>query len=412
LDLLKSKQLRQQRAKLIADARAITKKDVVTPEELRSADAMMDDADALMEQVKVHERTETAERELSVANGTERNQENTEEQRGNKKLAIIATPEYRKAFVNYLFNPDNLTPEDRSILRNGYVEERALSASTGSAGAYSIPQGFMAEVEKAEKFFGGAAKYARIINTASGNAIPWPTVDDTSNSGEDKAENTAGADQDVTFGSATLNAYKMDSGVVKVPNELFEDAGVNLEELLGEILGERIGRRKNTKQTTGSGSSTFQGFVIGASLGVTAASATAIAADELFDLFHSVDPAYRQNPKVCWQMNDAVIKAVRKLKDSQGRYLWEASIQAGVPDQLMNKPVVANNDMDTIATTKKTIVFGDFSKFVVRNVRNLVIRRLSERYAEADQTAFIAWYRGDSRVVSASTKALTYLQQA
>jgi HK97 family phage major capsid protein len=409
-DILKSKQLREQRAQLVANARAVTKKENVTTEELRSADTMMNDADALMEQIKIHERAEAAERELSVKPENERSAEEKPEQR--KKVLVVGTPEYRNAFVNYLFYPDNLTPEDRSILRQGRVEERALSASTGNAGAYTIPTGFMAEVEKAEKFFGGASKFARILNTTNGNSIPWPTVDDTANTGEDIAENTGAADQDITLGQKTLSAYKMDSGIIKVPNELFEDSGVNLEELLGELLGERIGRRKNTKQTTGSGTSTFQGFVTGSSLGVTAASATAIAADELFDLFHSVDPAYRQSPKVCWQMNDAVIKAVRKLKDSQGRYLWEPSLQAGTPDTLMDKPVVPNNDMDTIATTKKTIVFGDFSKFVVRNVRNLIIRRLNERYAEADQTAFIAWYRGDSRVVSASTKALVYLQQA
>jgi HK97 family phage major capsid protein len=177
-------------------------------------------------------------------------------------------------------------------------------------------------------------------------------------------------------------------------------------------LGERIARRQNNKYTIGVGTTDFQGVVVGASLGGTFAGVAAITADELYDVQHSVDPAYRKSPKCAWMFNDTTFKLVRKLKDSQNRYLFEPALTAGAPDMLLGKPIAINPDVASPATGLKTVVFGDFSKFIIRDVRNLVIRRLNERYADADQVGFIGWYRGDSLLVSASAVALVYWKQA
>jgi HK97 family phage major capsid protein len=411
VDLLKSKELRQQRAKLVTEAQEILKKDKLTAEDRGKFDAMMTDADNLKADIDRYERVE------AEARTGARPVKGDPDTPGDEKSEIEKRAKaYGDAFNVYLRRGlEGLTAEQRSVLDSGFVkaapEGRAQTITT-TGGGYLIPQGFQAELDRAMKAYGGVRSIARILPTSGGNPLPWPNVDDTGNTGEDKAINTAATGQDIVFGSTTLNAYKMDSGLVLVPNELFEDEGIDLNAELPSMLGERIGRRQNSKYTTGSGSSDFTGVTIAASLGGTFAGVAAITADELFDVFHSVDPAYRNSPKCAWEINDTTFKAIRKLKDSQNRYLFEASITVGAPDMLLGKPIVINQDMPAMTTGLRSVVFGDHSKFIIRDVRNIIVRRLNERYAEADQVGFIAWYRGDSKLVTASTKALVYWKQA
>jgi hypothetical protein len=116
----------------------------------------------------------------------------------------------------------------------------------------------------------------------------------------------------------------------------------------------------------------------------------AITTDELIALQHKVDKAYRSNPKCGWAMNDDTVRYVRQLKDGQGRYILDPALQADGFDKILGKPVAVANDMATLATGNKTVVFGDFSKFIIRNVRNVVVRRMDEKYADADQVGFVA----------------------
>ena len=288
-------------------------------------------------------------------------------------------------------------------------EFRAQSVGTASAGGYTVPQGFVAELERRMLDFNGPRQVARIIRTSSGNTLPWPTVDDTSNTGADIAENAAVSEQAVTFGEVQLSAYKRTSGAILVSQELLEDTGINLTAELVDLMGERLGRRTAAKYTTGTGSSQEQGVVTGASAGVTTASATAIAADEIKDLVHSLDPAYRRSGSTGFMAHDNVWLAIRKLKDGDSRYLWQDSIQAGQPDRLEGFPVVVNQNMDSsIATGNDTVLFGDFSKFIIRDVNQIRFYRLDELYRANDQTGFMAFLRTDSRVLQANAiKKLT-----
>jgi HK97 family phage major capsid protein len=112
-----------------------------------------------------------------------------------------------------------------------------------------------------------------------------------------------------------------------------------------------MGRIANAKLTTGSGSSDVEGIVTNSAAGVTAASATAVTADEIIDLVHSVDPEYRQSPNAAIMMNDSTLTAIRKLKDGNGNYLWQmGDFQIGTPQNILGYPVVVNQDMDSIAT--------------------------------------------------------------
>jgi HK97 family phage major capsid protein len=293
------------------------------------------------------------------------------------------------------------------------AEQRALTTVTGSSGGYTIPEGFVAQLERALLAFGGVRQVAQVIRTASGNDLPWPTTDDTSNKGQFISENTQVSEQDITFGQVIYKAYKASSDLVRVPYELIEDSAFDLATTLGDMLGERIGRIANEKFTTGagSGSSEPNGIVTAATLGKTAAGAAAITADELIDLQHSVDPAYRQGAR--WMMHDNVMAYIRKLKDSQNQYLWISGIAAGMPDTLLGDPFTMNQDMaSSIATTAKTVLYGQMSKYKVREVNSLRLLRLVERYADYDQHGFVAFMRMDGNLLDAGTAPVKYLQQA
>jgi len=289
--------------------------------------------------------------------------------------------------------------------RNGFggdMEERAQSVGTDSAGGYLVPQGFQAELEKTLLAYGGVRRVARIVRTASGNDLPWPTVDDTGNAGVLLAENAAISETAVTFGSKTFGAYKYSSGSVLVSSELMTDSFTDLASEVGGMLGERLGRITSQHFTSGDGSSKPEGATVGSTAGITAASATAIDPDELFNLIHELDPAYRDSPSAGLMMKDSTLLLVRKLKDGNDQYLWQEGMSVGEPDRLLGYPIVINQDMPAATTGLVSILFGDWSKMIVRDVANVRVIRLDERYRDNDQTGFIAFSRHDSGVIQSS----------
>jgi len=289
------------------------------------------------------------------------------------------------------------------------AESRAgLDVGTSGAGQETIPEGFFAELDRKMLMYSPVRNICRVVGTASGNALPWPKVDDTGNTGELLAEaTTIGTSVDPTFSAVTMNAYKFSSKPIFISQELIEDTAFNLSSEIASMLGERLGRVEGTYTTTGTGSSQPQGVVTGAATGKTAASTTAFTADEVIDLVHSVDPAYRMGASG-FAMNDAVLLYARKLKLADGQYLWQPGMSAGTPDRLYGYPVAILQGMSSTFTTgQKLILFGDFSKFVVRDVANVRFYRLDERYRDTDQTAFIAFKRLDSKMIqSAAVKLL------
>jgi HK97 family phage major capsid protein len=181
--------------------------------------------------------------------------------------------------------------------------------------------------------------------------------------------------------------------------------------MLGAMLGERLGRITNTKYTTGSGASTPRGIVTAASSGVTAASGTQIAADELIGLVHSIDPAYRNGAG--FMMHDNIVLHLRKLKDGNGEYMWQSGLRDGAPDRLLGYGITINQDMQSsVATGTKTVLFGQLSKYKIRRVNGMRLYRLQERYRDTDQDGFIAFIREDGNLLNAGTAPVKYLVQA
>lgn len=303
-----------------------------------------------------------------------------------------------------------LSPEHRALIEGRHVadELRAQSIGTNSAGGYTVPQDFASTIEVALKDFSGVRQAATVISTSDGRALPWPTVNDTTVSGALIAENAADSEQDVAFGQLSLGAYTFTSRLVRVSIELLQDSAVDVSALLGRLLGERLGRGTAAYYATGTGAAQPQGVVTASTLGKTAASATAFTYDEMLDLKHAVDPAYRVNSK--WMMNDAILKAVKKLKDLDGRPIWQPNIAQMVPATIDGDGYVIEQGMSSALTTgQKIMLYGELSKFLIRDVLGFQLVVLRELYAANRQVGFNMFMRSDSKLIDAGTNPVKHL---
>ena len=301
-------------------------------------------------------------------------------------------PEYRQVFFKFIAGGaslDALDAEERAVLRAGVVqdmEKRIQTGGTTTAGGYTVPTELQDMLVRSMKMWGPMYDGTIVseLNTSSGNALPIPTTDDTSKTGVQGTEGVALTDDgsaDAVFGQKQLESYDFNTKFVKFSWQLAQDSIFNMESLLADLLGERLGRLSNAQLTTGTGTSAPNGIVTAASLGKTAASTSAIVYDEVIDLVHSIDPAYRQSPKVRFMFNDLTLAALRKLKDGDGKYIWTmGDVRVGAPGSLLGYNYSINQAMATIATGNKTVLFGDFGKYWVRKVGAPVIGVLRERF--------------------------------
>ncbi|MET9923422.1 MULTISPECIES: phage major capsid protein [unclassified Streptomyces] len=295
----------------------------------------------------------------------------------------------------------DLTSEERATLRTGWFdgkELRAQGVATGAAGGYLVPPAFRAKLVEAVTFYSSMRDVAEVITTETGATLPWPTANDTGNMGAILGENTQVGEQDVELGQADIGAYMYTSKLVRVSLQLLQDNAFDLESWLARKLGERIGRIQNVHFTTGTGSSQPEGAQTNAVIGKTGGTGqtTSVTYDDLIDLIHSIDASYRNGGRVQFMLNDATLAAVRKLKDGQNRPLWEPSIQVGVPDGLLGYKYTVNQNMPVMAANAKSILFGDFfAGYLIRDVRDVQMLRLAERYADFLQVGFLGFARAD-----------------
>lgn len=412
-----NKELRAQRAQLEADALALISGDNVTAEDVAKYDAMQAECAQLKAQ---YERIEAG--TAAVAATQEALRSAAERQPGTGAEQANEERELESATFNLWLRrgPNGLNAEQRALFDKRFQQIQAAQGTVpDTAGGYTVGQdnSFMAQIEDAMKAYGGMMETAYVFSTAGGQPLPIPTDNDTTNSGTIIGENpTSAATQDITFGSVTFNGYTFTSKLVLVSNQLLQDSAFDLNGFLAGKLGTRIARAVNTYTTTGTGASQPTGAITGATLGYTAGGSTssgettAILSDDLIELEHSVDPAYRRNSR--FMMADASLKTIKKLKDGQGRPLWLAGLAVKEPDTINSYPYVINQDMAVPAASAKTILFGDFSKYYIRRIVGTQMLRLTERYAELNQVGFIAFQRWDGQLVDAGTHPLKYLQQS
>jgi HK97 family phage major capsid protein len=321
---------------------------------------------------------------------------------------VFAAPDTR--YVRRMQREFLSVHESRAI--DHCLESRDLSAITSVKGGALIGTTLLRTLEVNMLAFGGMRQVAEVMVTNTGERMGWPTADDTGNTGEQLGEGgSIGSSVDPLFGGVYWDAYKFSSKPVLVPYEFIEDSPENVPAILGQMLGERLGRITNTKYTTGSGANTAKGIITAAGLGVTAASPTAIAADEIIRLIYSIDPAYLNASGFMCHNN--VKLQILLLKDGEGRYMFKFGTEASRLDTLQGYPVTNNQDMaSSVATAAKTLLFGQLSKYKIRRVREMRMYRLEERYRDTDQDGFIALVREDGNLLHAGTVPVKYLQQA
>lgn len=397
-------ELREKQQELVAKARdALDQLD--NADEARAAeletqhDAWMAEHDKLEARIKREQELEERQSRLAAADDNPRKPE---------KRDAAEERSYDEVFWSWVKRGrEGLSEEDRRIMR----EVRAQSTSA-TEGAELIPEGFVPELVESLAAYGPMLDpgVTRQITTSSGNKLPWPTMNDTSNKGAILAENTQDSELDVVFGSKELDAFKYTSRVIRVSEELLQDDAVGIEAVIRDAMAERLGRIVNEHLTTGTGSGQPNGIVTASAEGFEAGAAAAISFDDLIELYHSVDPAYRSSGTLAFMFNDNTLKLLRKLKDGQSNYIWQpASVQTGEPATILGTPYVINQDMADVAGSARSVVFGAMDRYIVRRVREFAVRRLVERYADFYQVGFLGFGRFDGELLdTAAVKHLVH----
>lgn len=383
-------ELREKRAKAWEAAKAFldshrNEKGVLSAEDDAAYTRMEQEITDLGKEIARLERQEAFERELSqplnkpltgrpVLGGVE------------KEKTGRASEEYKANFWNAMRSKVPLP----SVVN-------ALEEGTDSEGGYLVPDEYertLVEALEEENVF---RQLAKVIRTSSGDRkIPVVATKGTASWIDEEGAYT---ESDDSFGQVSIGAYKVGT-MIKVSEELLNDSVFDLESYIAKEFARRIGAKEEEAFFTGDGSGKPLGVLAatgGAETGVTAASSTAVTADELMDLFYSLKSPYRK--KAVWVLNDSTIKAVRKLKDSTGQYLWQPSLVAGTPDTLLGRPVKTSAYMPVIAAGAKTIAFGDFSYYWIADRQGRSFKRLNELYAANGQVGFLGSQRVDGKLV-------------
>lgn len=284
--------------------------------------------------------------------------------------------------------------------------KRVMSTTTDSQGGYTVPtllhNMIVESMDKYNPWMGLGTR----LRTSTGATYDIPTNDDTGNSGNIYAENTAISNTDPSFGNVQLNAYKFSSDIIKAPWELMRDSDFNLEEFFGGLMGKRIGRKSNADFTTGDNSSKPNGITNSAGdSGVTTAANTAIAYDEWVNIQIALDEPYAGNAS--WMFNRTVLGFAMKTKDSQGRPIFMPSLVPGAPGTILGSPYYTNPNMPTGASAKG-VIYGDLSQQYIREVGTMTFVRLDELYAANGQVGFTAWQSFDSELIDAGDDPVVY----
>lgn len=309
----------------------------------------------------------------------------------------------------------NVSPEQ---IASEYPSFRnTMSTTTGSEGGYTVPTEVASTVLDALKAFGGMRAACTIITTETGAPMTWPTSDGTSEKGRRIAENTTVTRADPVFGTLSLPVYLYSSDDVAIPITLLQDSAVDIESFVRQRLVTRLGRITNDEFTTGTGSSQPNGVVTAASSGKVGATGqtTTVTFNDLLDLLFSVDPAYRENESFGWMMADSSLKAVSKLVDLEGRPIFLPAYDLttrGPADTLLGKRITINQSMAAMAANAKSILAGDFSKYIIRDAMGISIFRFDDSaFMRNGQIGFLAYLRSGGNLMDVGG-AVKYYQNS
>lgn len=360
-----------------------------TKEDQATFENLGDQIERGKEQIAAHEKMIAADRDANFNDIAENNLR--ENGKNGKKLTV------EQAVFNTFLRKSikDMSVEEALSIRN------TMSTTTGSQGGYSVQSNIASQLIDTMKAYGAMRKVASQITTTDGEPLSYPTSDGTSETGEWIAQNTTATASDPTFGTAALNVFKVSSKIIAVPFELLQDSQIDIQAMIFKRIADRIGRTTSVGFTTGGGSTDPYGLITQSSVGKTGTTGQTLTViyDDLVDLIDSIDVAYLEGPNLPgFMMSQTMRRVVRKIKDTAGRPIWTPSYDegmvAGTPDQLLGYNLYINNDVAVPAANAKSIAFGDFSKYTIRDAMDVTMFRFEDSaYAKLGQVAFLAWAR-------------------
>lgn len=320
-------------------------------------------------------------------NGVSEDEQNDRDEKKNKAFNVWA----RNGF-------SGLSEEDREALMDRQRNPKnALGTAVGAEGGFIVSEEYASNTANALKEYGGIRSRATTIQTASGQTLNYPATDFTTEEGEIIGENDPASDEDTGFQNIPIDTYKYSSKVIVVPFELLDDSFVDLESHLGDVITSRLGRITERMYTTGTGVNQPFGIMTSAAVGRVSASNVTPSYDDILALEHSVDPAYRKMGAT-WQFNDQTLLAIKSLRDTQQRPLWLPDVAGVAPATFDGYGYDVNQSIDVPGANAEPIAFGDFSKYIIRQVMQMAIFRFTDSaYVKNGQIAFLAWMREGGR---------------
>lgn len=464
------KQIKEKRAAAHSEMVALLAKPEQTADTRAAADKALADIEAMGQDIARIERADALGKEFATAPVVPAAEDRGAPAADEKAAKEAAAAKYRSAWGEFLKNGDprvsrltiggGFSQEARELLdsvknkitaptstqeqRDQLAGTQSITYTQGNVGGYFVPTGFVYDVEKATKYFAPLldGTSIRILETATGQLLPYPTSNDTKQAwtivGEAvqvteqgtatnyPTQGTAPSGQpgDVLLSHVNFNAYKGTTGLIRVSLELMQDSAFSIEQFLTEAFAVRLGRGYEYYLTNGSGSNQPTGILpaiaaSGATPVVAAGSsandgssntgANSIGYADLVNLIHSVDPTYRRGAK--FMFADSTLRFLKTLIDKFGRPLWVPGVKEGEPDTLCGYGYVINQSFPTIAASAVTVAFGQWDKFIARKVRDLQVLRLDERFADYGEVAYIGFSRIDSNLLDAGTHPLNTLVQ-
>ncbi|HCA86370.1 MAG TPA: phage major capsid protein [Streptomyces sp.] len=385
--------LRERRAGVWEQAKALADKAseenrAFSGEEESSWVALNAELDALDKRIKAvlegEQRAKDADEAMNRLTGDTRKSKSGQASSGSDELRAFARGEGSRYF---------------DVVPSGPVDYRALSKLTTGAGGNTVPTTFY------ERLFAHLIETSAVLqtqptvlNTSSGETVQVPKTTAHSSAAIVAEADTIAA-SDPAFGQITLGAYKYGT-LIQVSRELVDDTGVDLEGYLSMQAGRALGNAFGAHMVTGTGTAQPRGIVTDATVGKTGASADGVVtADDLIDLQYSVIAPYRASASCHWVVKDATLGALRKLKGSDGQYIWQQSLVAGAPDMLLGKPIITDPNVAAVGTSAKSVIFGDFSQYFVRMAGGVRFERSDDFAFNSDLVTFRALMRADAALV-------------
>ena len=357
----------------------------MTAEDAATYDRMVDDVDRMKKEIDRLERQEAIENEMNrpvsqpIVNRPDDGQPKEKEKRG------TATDAYKTAFWNMV-----------RAKAMSYEIHNALKIGEDDHGGYLAPDEFERTLVEALEEQNIFRQFAHVITTSSGDRkIPVVASKGTASWIDEEA---AFPESDDTFGMLSIGAFKL-ATTIKVSDELLHDSVFDVASYIAKEFARRIGAAEEEAFFTGNGTGRPTGILNatgGAETGVTSVGAN-ISFDDVIDLYYSQRTPYRRN--AVFMMNDSTVRALRKLKNGSGDYLWQPSVTAGTPDTILNRPVYTSSYMPTVAAGAKSILFGDMSYYWIADREGRTFQRLNELYAPTGQVGFLSFERVDGKLI-------------